>query len=297
MQYLVADSIDHENYHLRQVPVAPQDDHDTSAEALGRMLPVYLGPGLEFFDVFLKGGDASAVAVAEWFLGNDEWRTSPTWPPPGARELSLYLDAPGRAAAGAEGGALSRSTPTAAGAARWVHDPADLVPSTVTNPFAFLAEWPDEREVEGRGDVLTFTSEPVPEALDLAGPVAATLTLDSSGPSMHVFAKLCDVAPDGAAHMLVRGERLVRGPELGEPLKLTMSHTGYRLLPGHCLRLHVASSDFPLYLWHPGTTEDPWFATRAGKPADAGNRRRRPVVCEPHDPDLTSERRPDEREW
>ena len=50
-------------------------------------------------------------------------------------------------------------------------------------------------------------------------------------------------------------------PDFGRPVEVTMSHTGYRLLPGHCLRLHVASSDFPLYLWHPGTDEDPWLAT------------------------------------
>jgi predicted acyl esterase len=40
-----------------------------------------------------------------------------------------------------------------------------------------------------------------------------------------------------------------------------MGHTAYRLLPGHHLRLHLASSDFPLYLPHPGTDKNPWFAT------------------------------------
>lgn len=262
LQYLVADATDHENYHLREVPVSPQDDHDSNDEALAHMLPVYLGPGLAFFDAFLKGdGDTAGIPVAEWYLGREEWHRSPTWPPPEARELRLYLAAPERAASNAEGGALMRTAQSSAGVARWVHDPADLVPSTVVNPFAFLFEWPDEREVERRGDVVTFTSEPVAEPIDLAGPVAAWLTVGSSGPSMHVFAKLCDVDPDGAAHMLVRGERLVREPDFGRPVAVTMSHTGYRLLPGHCLRLHVASSDFPLYLWHPGTDEDPWLAT------------------------------------
>jgi uncharacterized protein len=28
------------------------------------------------------------------------------------------------------------------------------------------------------------------------------------------------------------------------------------------LRLQVASSDYPLYVAHPGTSESPWFATR-----------------------------------
>jgi uncharacterized protein len=31
-------------------------------------------------------------------------------------------------------------------------------------------------------------------------------------------------------------------------------------MPGHRLRLQIASSDYPLYVPHPGTTESPWFA-------------------------------------
>jgi predicted acyl esterase len=40
-----------------------------------------------------------------------------------------------------------------------------------------------------------------------------------------------------------------------------MGHTGYRLEPGHRLRLNVASSDFPEYMRHPGTDDNPWLAT------------------------------------
>ena len=52
-----------------------------------------------------------------------------------------------------------------------MHDPADLVPSTAADPFALLHYWADERSVQGRDDVLTFTGEPFAEPLDLAGPV------------------------------------------------------------------------------------------------------------------------------
>ncbi len=41
-----------------------------------------------------------------------------------------------------------------------------------------------------------------------------------------------------------------------------LGHTGYRVPAGHRLRLQVASSDYPLYVAHPGTSESPWFATR-----------------------------------
>jgi predicted acyl esterase len=31
--------------------------------------------------------------------------------------------------------------------------------------------------------------------------------------------------------------------------------------PGHRFRLNIASSDFPEYMRHPGTDENPWLAT------------------------------------
>jgi predicted acyl esterase len=91
--------------------------------------------------------------------------------------------------------------------------------------------------------------------------VSAFLALGSTCSSMHVHAKLCDVFPDGSTRMLVRGERLVKDSDYGRPVEVRMSHTAHRLLPGHSLRLAIACSDFPLYLWHPGTEEDPWQAT------------------------------------
>src|SRR5262249_39061951 len=134
--------------------------------------------------------------------------------------------------------------------------------STVVDPFAFLHEYPDERAVEGRSDVLTFTGEPLDEPLDLAGPVNAHLHVSSDASSMQLHVKLIDVFPDGRALMLLRGQTTVATPG-SEPVEAAvyLSHTGYRLEAGHRLRLHVASSDFPLYVPHPGTTESPWTAT------------------------------------
>ncbi len=98
---------------------------------------------------------------------------------------------------------------------KWVHDPSDLVPSTALDPFSLLREWADERPAQQRADVLTFTSEPLAEPLDLAGPVSAQLTLESTCSSMHVYVKLCDVFPGwGGPHAGAR-----RGPASGERLQ------------------------------------------------------------------------------
>ncbi len=262
LQYLIADATDHENYQLADTPVPERLDHDVNDEALERMIPGYLGPALDFFDVFLAATrDPDTLPRVRWRLGADEWRASAAWPPPESRELRLVLG-DGAAAGRDEGGGVLAADVEGRSVAGWVHDPDDLVPSTVVDPFAFLHELPDEGAVEGRRDVLTFTGRPLTEPLELAGPVRALLRVGSSGPSMDVHVKLVDVEPDGRALMLLRGQRAVATPG-DDPVAVTvdLGHTGYRLEPGHRLRLHVASSDFPLYVPHPGTDADPWFAT------------------------------------
>jgi uncharacterized protein len=259
-------STDHENYHLDLVPIGPDDDHDGNDEALERMLPVYLGSALDFFDRFLKGHDVELPRV-RWHQGNDGWRSSSSWPPPGAHELRFHLAATDRAVIERDGGRLASEPDPAATTARWVHDPADLVPSTVVDPFSFLRELPDERRIADRTDVLSFTSEVFDRPLDLAGPVSLLVGIGSTAPSTAVFAKLLDVHPDGSALMLTRGQVTIRDPDPSRLVRIDLAHVGYRMLPGHRLGLQLASSDFPLYLPHPGTAEDPWHAV-AGRPSE-----------------------------
>jgi uncharacterized protein len=262
LQYLVGDATDHENYRLGDVPIPDELDHDANDEALERMIPGYLGPALDFFDAVLAGrSDAADLPRVRWRLGAGEWRESPAWPPPGSRELRLLLAEADAATRDEHGGSLTDAAaePTVA---TWTHDPAHLVPSTLADPFAFLHEYPDERDVEGRPDVLTFTGSPLAEPLELAGPVTAHLHVSSTGPSTHLHVKLVDVFPDGRALMLLRGQTAVSTPGRdAASAEIDLGHTGYAVAGGHRLRIHIASSDYPLYVPHPGTDDDPWTAS------------------------------------
>jgi hypothetical protein len=259
VQYLTADSVDHENYHLSHAPITETDDHGLNDEALARMLVLYTEPALDFFDVFLKGArDASTLPRVRWHLGHEGYREAPAWPPPGAREQHLYLAA--LDAAAAAGGQLTDAGPAAEQAAEWVYDPGDLVSSSVPNSFAFLHEYPDEAATAQRPDVLSFVSGPAGEPVDLAGPVDLLVTVTSTAPSAYLFAKLLDEAPDGSARLIVRGQGELTDTSGATPARIEMGHTGYRLRPGHRFRLNVASSDFPEYMRHPGTAENPWLA-------------------------------------
>jgi predicted acyl esterase len=258
-QYLSADSVDHENYHLSLAPIADADDHLLDDRALARMLELYVTPALEFFDVFLKDrASRDSLPQVAWHLGHVGYRTSPSWPPPEAEQDSLTLSGLSGAAAGS--GVLGPPADEDDDAT-WTHDPTDLVPSSVPNSFAFLHEYPDERDLLRRGDVISFWADAQARPLDLAGPVDLRVTVTSTAPSTDVFAKLFDVHPDGTARMILRGQATLHQAQTAAPATISLGHTGYRVREGHRLVLAVFSSDYPEFVPHPGTGDNRWTAT------------------------------------
>ncbi|MEV6001460.1 CocE/NonD family hydrolase [Streptomyces griseomycini] len=264
VQYLWAGAFDHENYQLESAPVAAEDDHATNEAALARMLDGYLAPAVAFLDVFLKGTEpVSSLPKVAWELGHAGWRTAETWPPPLSRPISFRLVDASAATGPLPGGGLVVDDGAAVGEpdeAAWVHGPQAPVPSLVDNSFAYLQTHPDLAPLAERADVLSFATAPLAEPLDLAGPVSAELQVTSTAPVFDLFAKLADLAPDGTARLIVRGQ-IQAGDQATGPLHVDLSHTGYRVRAGHRLALLVSSSDFPMFLPAPGTGENPWTAT------------------------------------
>ena len=79
LQYLIADSVDHENYHLDLAPIEDHVEHDhiVNDDALQRLMPLYLEPALEFFDVFLKGANpVDSIPRVRWHLGHEGYHES-----------------------------------------------------------------------------------------------------------------------------------------------------------------------------------------------------------------------------
>ncbi|MER5184901.1 CocE/NonD family hydrolase, partial [Streptomyces sp. NPDC002896] len=252
--YLLIDAIDHENHHVDRSPAqhGPDADHTLNTEALQGMLPRYLDPALDFFDIFLRHqGAAEDLPKVRWHqvhAAERGFRESATWPPTGSVTYELHL---------AEGELAEKEPVT--GTASWVHEPADPVPSASPNSFAYLQTNPRLQDWSTRPDVAVFDAARTPDALDLTGPVTLSLHLSTTGPSSDLFAKLLDVHPDGEAELIAHGRAHVPGP--AHRVDLSLGHAGYRLRPGHRLRLHLHSSDHPEFVLHPGTDDNPWLAT------------------------------------
>jgi putative CocE/NonD family hydrolase len=159
---------------------------------------------------------------------------------------------------------LSPPPDTARAIVTWDHDPLNPVRSSVSPDdfWNFLLCWPDERALGERPDVITFTSEPLTHNLDIVGHGLVRFGAATTGPSLHIFAKLLDVHPDGVARPIAHGRIVLFEPDLDECYQLDLDTQAYRVWPGHRLRLHLTSSDNPLYLIHPGTDDNPWFAVK-----------------------------------
>ncbi|MFG2887662.1 CocE/NonD family hydrolase [Streptomyces sp. NPDC048297] len=155
-QYLIAGAIDHQDD--PHTPDGHGPDHLTDPAARETMLDRSLTPVIDFLLRHLgTGGAGEPPPPVRWQSTGTGRHTAPCWPPPGTRTLRLHLaDAPA-AASGPEGGALVARPDAEARPAGWDHDPDDLVPATDTNWWRPLPALPDERQVEGRPDVLTFT--------------------------------------------------------------------------------------------------------------------------------------------
>ncbi|MFI6505853.1 CocE/NonD family hydrolase [Nonomuraea typhae] len=251
-EYLYIDAVDHNAYHVDDTPITEENDHGANPQALEAMLPRYVNPVLEFFEIFLRGqGDQGWLPKVRWRPVHGDWRSAETWPPLGAAGRTLYL----------RGGTLADEPGAVTEDVSWIHDPDDLVPSKAVDAFGFLHDYPDESQYGERSDVLAFTGTPTETELELAGPIELQATVRSSGPTMDVFARLLDVDPNGAARYIARGQIHVADASRDTPVRISLCHAGYILRPGHSLRLHLAGSDFPEFVPTPGTGENPWFAT------------------------------------
>jgi len=234
-----------------------------------------------FFLQHLKGksgglNDAGVSFPKAWVFatGTNQWRRFDSWPPANAVRRSLFLDA---------GGKLAFTAPAGDGSQydEYVSDPAKPVPVTSEIGVDLSVDYMthDQRFASRRPDVLTYQSEPLQQALTIAGPVTPVLRVSTSGTDSDFVVKLIDVYPDddrdppasaggrrypfGGATMagyqqLVRGEPF-RGkfrnsksqPEPfqpGQPAKIqfAMPDVMHTFLPGHRIMVQIQSSWFPL---------------------------------------------------
>ncbi|MFF9395314.1 CocE/NonD family hydrolase [Streptomyces griseoluteus] len=179
--------------------------------------------------------------------GENTWRDLGDWPP--ATDAGYWYPT--------GDGHLTRQAPTdSAPLTTFRHDPADPTPA-LGGPLLSPGAGPrDNRPLEARADVVTFTGPPLTEPLDVIGPVTASLTLSTDTGHTDVFTRLCDVDPEGRSVNVCDGlGTLTASPHAPARITVPMSATAHRFASGHRVRWQISAGAHPRYARNPGTGE------------------------------------------
>ena len=226
------------------------------------------GHVLRFLDEQLRGGPPAAPKPVRIFLmGANEWRDEDAWPPPDLAPTTLHLHGGGRANSRYGDGSLGPDPPADEPPDQWVHDPADPVPYPTGASSRQIGGPDDCAGVQGRSDVLVYTTDPFDEPLDVIGPVRLIAHVSTSAADTDVVARLSLVSSGERAQRLCDGMLRLRyregfGSELpavsGDvyEIEVAMWDTAQRVLPGQRLRLDIASAAFPKHEVNLGTGGD-----------------------------------------
>ncbi|MGH9467990.1 MAG: CocE/NonD family hydrolase [Terriglobales bacterium] len=219
-----------------------------------------------WFDHFMKGehnGVLSRPKVMYYLMGKNEWKTSPTWPPPGVTTKTYYFSSGGHANTLRGDGMLSPTPEANDHPDRFLYDPAHPVTTfggggcCEGNAVKFGSYDQDEHEM--RNDVLVYNSPIFTQGTEVSGPITVTLYVSSSAKDTDFTFKVMDVYPDGQAFNITENIQRMRyrdgythAPvwmQAGQVYKVTFQpiDTSYYFKPGHRLRIALSSSNFPRF--------------------------------------------------
>jgi putative CocE/NonD family hydrolase len=230
-----------------------------------------------WFDHFLKGEDNGFLQktpkVQYFTMGINKWQHSETWPPEGAKPVTLTLSSGGNANTLHGDGVLNFAKPSVPTKAKektqeiadlFTYDPMNPTPSYGGNVCCAANTIPgnggalDQRKMEERSDILVYTSEPLKEGMEVSGPITATLYVSSDVKDTDVTVKVIDVLPDGTAYNLDETIQRLRyrdgddhtvWMEKDKVYKVTLTpmNTSNYFEVGHRIRIEVAGSNFPRF--------------------------------------------------
>lgn len=235
-----------------------------------------------WYDYLLKGLDTGIEhekPVKIFVMGKNLWREEDDWPLPRAHATNFYLHSAGNANSLRGDGTLGVSAADHESSDSYLYDPANPVPTHgggLCCGKEFSSGGFDQRSVEARDDVLVYSTPPFQNDFEVTGPIVLELYADSSAVDTDFTAKLVDVAPNGYALNLTDGILRARyrdsqaRPQFMEPgtvyrFIVNLGATSNVFLPGHRLRLEVASSNFPRFDRNLNTGEEIAPATRMAK--------------------------------
>ncbi|MGH9467165.1 MAG: CocE/NonD family hydrolase [Terriglobales bacterium] len=214
----------------------------------------------QWFDHFLKGEHSGALSrpkVLYYLMGKNEWKTSPSWPPPDTTTQTYYFSSAGHANTLHGDGLLTARPQANDQPDRFTYDPAHPVETygaggcCEINLGSF-----DQDEHEMRNDILVYNTPVFTQGKEVSGPITVTLYVSSSAKDTDFTFKVMDVFPDGKAYNITSNIQRMRWRDgythapvwmqTGQVYKVTFQpiDISYYLKTGHRLRVAISSSNF-----------------------------------------------------
>lgn len=221
------------------------------AHGRGLFTRTYMREALAFLDHALRGeGPLPPTSTKVHVSGPEVWHEYTSWPPEGFASRPWYLR---------PDGGLSPTAPADTGADPRVfrYDPDDPTPPSGDEAVLHAPSrgtLRDPHALEARDDVLVYTSGALTEALDLRGPVSATLHTRADAPHRDLVVRLYDLPPKGQVRLVTYGI-LRLDDRTDTPAHVSMRPAAHRFAPGHRLRVHICGGAFPLWDRNLGTGE------------------------------------------
>lgn len=220
-----------------------------------------------WFDLWLKGTtndfQEKTPRVQYYTMGSNKWQAADQWPPKDSKMTTYFLQSNGNANTLNGDGKLSvKASGKSATPDAFSYDPMNPVMSYGGNVCctgnAVKGGAFDQQQMETRKDILVYTSEVLPEGLEVSGFIESTLYVSSDAKDTDFTIKLIDVYPDGRAYNLdetIQRARYREGYDKevflkkDEVVKLEMSPmaTSNFFDKGHRIRIEISSSNFPRF--------------------------------------------------
>ena len=217
---------------------------------------------IQWFDAILKGRSESDAKRTEpdvslFEMGRNRWRKLTDWPDHERCDwISFGLQSEGLSHIREDSGVLSQTLTQPLTTDIIVHDPWNPAPA-LGGHSAIPAGSFERSAVDARGDVLTYTSEPLSDELRVVGVPEVDVVIAVSTPCYDICAILSRIDSQGHVFNLTQGYRSVdktASIQLSDSLLSVPLHpTCFSLASGECLRLSISAACFPAYAVNPGT--------------------------------------------
>lgn len=227
---------------------------DFEVPCMGYTPPFDMQPN-RWFDYYLKdiqNGINDVPAVSYYVMGpfdgeassGNVWKSSNVWPIPSTK-TAFYLSQDKK---------ISKTSPLDNTSLTYKYDP-DMPTPTLGGSNLFLESGPkDQRCIEEGSDVITFTTDVLPEDLEITGHVKAKLFIASDSQDTDIVVRLTDVYPDGRSILILDGIYRTGFHHL-EPfdstkpkeIEVDLWSTSLVFAKGHKIRVSICSSNYPKY--------------------------------------------------